>query len=61
MRAFEAPGHGGINYRVGVWHAYMMTLTTPAIFAMPVHDGGSAADCMFADIASVSIALSHAA
>ena len=53
IRAFRVPGHAGINYRAGTWHAHMMTLSAPGTFAMLDHEDGSAEDCHFAPIAPV--------
>ncbi|WP_375466034.1 ureidoglycolate lyase [uncultured Methylobacterium sp.] len=56
LRAFRVPGHAGINYRAGAWHAHMMTATEPGTFAMLVHEDGTEADCVFAAIAPVTLA-----
>ena len=56
MRAFRVPGTTGIVYRRAAWHAHMMTLDAPGIFAMLVHEDGSAQDCVFAEIAAVALA-----
>ncbi|WP_187278324.1 ureidoglycolate lyase [Methylobacterium sp. WL64] len=52
---FRVPGHVGINYRAGAWHAHMMTLDEPGRFAMLVHEDGTEADCSFATIAPMTI------
>ena len=57
IRAFRVPGHIGINYRAGAWHAHMMTLREPGVFAMLVHEDGTEADCSFAPIAPLTLAL----
>jgi ureidoglycolate lyase len=57
IQAFRVPGHMGINYRAGAWHAHMMALREPGVFAMLVHEDGTKADCTFAPIAPVTIAL----
>lgn len=56
IQAFRVPGRIGINYRAGSWHAHMMTLATPGIFAMLVHEDGTEADCSFAPIEPLTIA-----
>lgn len=53
LRAFRVPGHVGLAYRAGAWHAHMMTLAAPGTFAMLVYEDGSPADCVFAAIAPV--------
>ena len=50
MRAFAVPGHVGVHYRAGAWHAHMMTREHPGTFAMLVYEDGSVADCVFAPI-----------
>ncbi|MDO9426410.1 MAG: ureidoglycolate lyase [Methylobacterium sp.] len=57
LRAFRVPGHIGLNYRAGAWHAHMMTLDAPGIFAMLVHEDGSADDCHVVAIAPVALTL----
>ncbi|MCJ2096204.1 ureidoglycolate lyase [Methylobacterium sp. J-072] len=57
IQAFRVPGHAGINYRAGAWHAHMMTLQAPGTFAMLVHEDGTAADCVFASIEPLTVAL----
>ncbi len=57
IRAFRVPGHAGINYRAGAWHAHMMTLSAPGTFAMLDHEDGSAEDCRFASIAPLMLDL----
>ena len=56
LRAFRVPGDAGIEYRRGAWHANMMTAGEPGVFAMLVHEDGSAGDCVFADIEPVALA-----
>lgn len=55
LRAFLVPGHVGLHYRAGAWHAHMMTLAEAGTFAMLVHEDGSDADCEFAAIAPVRL------
>ena len=50
LAAFAVPGHVGIHYRAGAWHAHMMTRESPGTFAMLVYEDGSEADCVFAPI-----------
>ena len=50
LAAFAVPGHVGIHYRAGAWHAHMMTREHPGTFAMLVYEDGSEADCVFAPI-----------
>ncbi|RZK83572.1 MAG: ureidoglycolate hydrolase, partial [Methylobacterium sp.] len=57
MRAFRVPGHIGLNYRTGAWHAHMMTLDAPGTFAMLVHEDGSADDCHVVAITPVALTL----
>lgn len=57
IHGFRVPGHVGINYRAGTWHAHMMTLEEPGRFAMLVHEDGTDADCSFSPIAPLMIAL----
>ncbi|MCJ2055486.1 ureidoglycolate lyase [Methylobacterium sp. J-048] len=61
IQAFRVPGHVGINYRAGTWHAHMMTLQAPGVFAMLVHEDGTEADCRFASIAALAIDLPESA
>lgn len=56
IQAFRVPGHAGINYRAGAWHAHMMTLRAPGTFAMLVHEDGSESDCVFAPIEPLILA-----
>ena len=55
IRAFQVPGHAGLNYRAGAWHAHLMTLSAPGTFAMLVHEDGTPEDCTFAAIAPVTL------
>ena len=55
LRAFAVPGHVGVNYRAGAWHAHLTTLAVPGTFAMLVHEDGTAEDCVFAPIDPVEI------
>ncbi|WP_375410354.1 ureidoglycolate lyase [uncultured Methylobacterium sp.] len=55
LLAFAVPGHVGIHYRVGAWHAHMMTRQDPGTFAMLVYEDGSADDCVFASIPPVTL------
>lgn len=50
LAAFTVPGHVGLTYRAGAWHAHMMTREAPGTFAMLVYEDGSEADCVFAPI-----------
>ncbi|MBX9934124.1 MAG: ureidoglycolate lyase [Methylobacterium sp.] len=50
LTAFAVPGHVGLTYRAGAWHAHMMTRETPGTFAMLAYEDGSEADCVFAAI-----------
>ncbi|SFL81429.1 ureidoglycolate lyase [Methylobacterium pseudosasicola] len=61
IQAFRVPGHAGINYRAGAWHAHMMTLQAPGTFAMIVHEDGTEADCDFAAIAPLTVVLPQSA
>ncbi|TXN79370.1 ureidoglycolate lyase [Methylobacterium sp. WL8] len=55
IRAFRVPGHAGVNYRAGAWHAHLTTLSTPGTFAMLVHEDGTREDCVFAAIGPVTL------
>lgn len=57
LQAFRVPGHVGLNYRAGAWHAHMMTLDAPGTFAMLDHEDGSADDCHVVAIAPVTLTL----
>ncbi|MCJ2123291.1 ureidoglycolate lyase [Methylobacterium sp. J-077] len=61
IRAFQVPGQVGINYRAGAWHAHMMTLQAPGVFAMLVHEDGTDADCSFAPIEPLTVAFPEGA
>lgn len=55
LAAFAVPGHVGIHYRAGAWHAHMMTREHPGTFAMLVYEDGSETDCVFASIPPVTL------
>ena len=50
LAAFAVPGHVGLTYRAGAWHAHMMTREASGTFAMLVYEDGSEGDCVFAPI-----------
>ena len=54
--AFLVPGGVGLSYHPNAWHAHMVTLDAPGVFAMLVHEDGSDGDCVFAGIAPVELA-----
>ncbi|MCJ2080359.1 ureidoglycolate lyase [Methylobacterium sp. J-090] len=57
LRAFRVPGHIGLNYRAGAWHAHMMTLDAPGTFAMLDHEDGGADDCHVVAITPIALTL----
>ncbi|GJD97562.1 ureidoglycolate lyase [Methylobacterium iners] len=57
LLALRVPGHLGVHYRAGAWHAHMTTIAAPKAFAMLVHEDGSAEDCIVVPIDPVVLVL----
>jgi ureidoglycolate lyase len=50
LRAFDVPGDQAISYAASTWHMGIKTLDAPGVFAMLIHEDGSAADCEFREV-----------
>lgn len=55
LRAFRVDGRQAINYLPGTWHMGMATLGRSGVFAMLIHEDGSADDCDFCSVPPIRI------
>ena len=57
LRAFECRGDQAVSYRASVWHMGIRTLDAPGVFAMLVHEDGSALDCEFREVTPFDVVI----
>jgi ureidoglycolate lyase len=61
LRAFVCKASQAIHYAPGIWHAGMGSLDRGGVFAMLIHEDGSAADCEHRAVAPFEVCATNAA
>lgn len=56
--AFECRGDQAVSYAASTWHMGIKTLDAPGVFAMLIHEDGSAMDCEFRSVEPFDVRIS---